>query len=826
MVQANPFADLVPGAPPPSPPQPLIPRQPPPQPPPSGYRFTPEGNLEPIPGGSEDPSRPVRPQRLTEQQRLGLTSRYRSLEGLEDAIGELEMLYRENLEGSRGGIFGIGGERNPRARLPLAPTGYETFDNAAGRIIDQIIQTFDITGGEANSLAELRARFGPYMPTSTDNDQTIQSKLDALRGILQRQRADLGSQLEAQGLPVEAPAPEQPVAPDSLDRTERRVTASGSGPRLELSRGDVEADTSRQRVNEEAQRRLTAMLKRGAPDAEIRAYANSLGINVDDALEFRRGPDWQTWRRQNPNQLYPFRDQGANIPMGRLSGGVAATGASPVGTALIHGGNAVAAGTFPLVGDLTGQGEQIRLGLQATRRENPGSALIGDLAGGGLAYGAAGRVVSRVAPNFLASRPVTRSVLGDATYGAIQGTGENYDPLSGALEATGGAFLSRLATRGLASTVSPTGGSLGGLYEQGVRPTVGQRFRESGPIGAAANLIEEGAQSVPIVGSFIRGQRQSARDQWERGAWDMALENIGKDLPGDVPLGPRAMAHARKAFDDAYEAVRSQLSFTPDADWATDLATVMADASLLTPGVRRAFNRIIGDLDQRITQANGTLNGAQFKAAASELNREVRRLRNLRNPTQAQQELLSTLEELDAALHSGARRSSSPEAVAELDRVDRGYAMLARIEDAARRRPRQVGRFTPSDVLQVEARNGGVRGRRFSAGEGLFTDYADQAQALEDILPSSGTPERTALMTSLGAGAAALTGGGAAYALGADPAMIGGAAAVPFLYNAPGARSLMAPRAAPRPFAEWLRRHALETGGAGAAAASFGTERY
>lgn len=778
---------------------------------------------------------PIPQGRMTEQQQSNLVSRYRSLSGLQTAIDDLETLYQENLAGERGSVLGVGGNRNFRARLPLAPTGYATFDASAGRLIDQIIQAFDITGGEANSIAELRARFGPYMPASTDNDETIQSKLGALRGILQRQRGDIGSQLDHLGLrPADSgPSPADPANPaavqpgEAIDRTERTVTTAGTDPRLQVSHGDEEAgqDPNRARINLEAQRHLTQMLKRGAPDAEIRDYARSLNINVEDAIRYRRTPDWQRWRRQNPNQLFPFRDEGANIPMGAVDSAVAAAAASPVGAAAIHYANAASAGTVPLIGDLTGTGEQTRLGLEATRRENPGSALFGELAGGATAYGLGSRFMSRAAPNFLASRPITRSVLGDAAYGGLYGTGENHDPISGALEAAIGGRVAHGLTRGIASTVSPTGGGLRSLFSQGVRPTVGQRFRESGPIGTAVNFVEEGAQSIPVAGQFIRANRSGARDQWERGGWNMTLDNIGARLPDDTPLGPQAHQYAQRAFDDAYDRVRSQLSFSPDANWASDLATVRADASLLTTGVRRRFNRIADDLEQRITQAGPAMNGERFKAAASEINGEVRRLRGLRNPTQAQQELLSTLEELDSAFHSGARRSSPPEAIAELDRVDRGYAMLTRIEDASRRRPGQVGRFTPSDILQVEARNGGARGRRFSAGEGLFTGYADQGRSLEDVLPSSGTSERAALMASLGSGGVALGASGGAYALGADPEDIGAVASLPFLLNAPGVRSALRPRGG---YAEWLadwirRRRAIE--GAGAAGVAYGNDR-
>lgn len=865
MAQADPWAEFRVGSPAAAPsdvPTVIVPNPTPAPPaatPGTGYRLNPDGTASYIPGGSADPNRPDAPRpegSLTDLQRDAVIGRYRATSGFERTIGDLQRLYEENLAGSgRGDVLGFGGDRNVRANLPLAPTGYANFDATAGRLIDQIMATFDITGGEANSIAELRARFGPYIPASNDNDETIVSKLDALRSILAERRTAVAADLERHGIPIPdlgasaAPPPGAPAIPggpvpaaptsappgERITRGERYVTATGSEPNVALSHGDEQIDTGREIVNREAQRRLTEMLKRGAPDAEIREYARGFGINVDPALNFRRTPDWQRWRRENPNQLYPFRDEGQNIPMNGLSSTVAETAASPFGTAVITAGNAASAGTIPLVGDLMGQGEQVRLGLEASRNENPRAALAGEVLGGTLAYGGGGAVLGRLAPRAVASLgPWARGALADTFYGAARGLGENHDPVSGAAEGLIGGQLFRLGGRIISSTVSPTGGELRGLFDRGVYPSVGQRFRESGPVGAAVNFVEEASQSFPGVGQVVRANRQAARDEWERGAWNMALENLDNgsgghvQLPPDKNLGPQAHQFAQQAFNDAYDSVRSRLSFSADPQWNNDLANVNLDAALLTPGVRRRYAQIRGDLEHRITSAGGTLNGAEFKAATSDLNAEIRRLRNNRNPTQSQRELLSTLEELDSAFHDGARRASPADVVDELDRVDRGYAMLARIEDASRRRPLQIGRFTPSDVLQVEARNGGARGRRFSAGEGFFTDYANQGRSLEDVLPSSGTSERTAVMEMLGRAAPYAGVGTAAvgaHAYGVPPEMIGGALTLPFLSNLPGARRLMAPRARGESFADWMRRMNYLAGGAGAAVANGETER-
>lgn len=839
----------------PSVPQPVIPRptpQPPAWTPPAGYRGTPEA-LEPIPGGPNDPAaRPTAQQRpLTAVQQQGLRGRYDSLQGLETVIDQLETLYDENLAGDeRGGIFGFGGDRNLRGRLPLAPTGYGNFDATAGRLIDQIIQTFDITGGEANSVAELRARFGPYLPSSTDSDETIQGKLTELRGILQRQRATIGRELG-----VQEAAPSTPVSTPPGERmttAPRPVTATGSEAKYGLSRDGTVADESQLSLSRQLHQEIDRRVRGGSSDADIRAFARENGIEIDEVLRFRRTPEYQRWRHDHPNQMIPWRDENLNRPMTGAESLLHNVASSAPGTAIAHSANSMTAGLVPGIVDLAGgDGDRLRWGLQASAEENPGAALIGNLAGSTLAYGAGGRIASAFGRTALGSRlPASltqapgqytmlapRAVTGDTIYGAAQGWGENGDPLSGIIENNVGGMVGRGAPRAFASAVSPTGGAMSDLYEAGVRPTIGQRFRGTGWPGDAVNAIEEVSQSFPIVGRLPQASRQAARDEWERGAWNRSLENLRDDtgqplrLPDDTRLGPNAHQYAQGAFDDAYDNVRGRLSFVADQDWANDLAQIRQDAQLLSPGIRRRFNDVVDDtIERRITNGGGTLSGDGFKAAASDLGSEIRRIRRLKEPTQAQLELLGTLEELDSALHQGARRSSPPDVIEELDRVDRGYAMLTRIEGASRRRPLQVGRFTPSDMLQTEAREGGIRGRRFSRGDGLFTEYAEQGRNLEDILPSSGTSERGAgmnLLAQYGPGAAVAGAGTGAYALGIDPDTIGYGVAGVLAPHFPGARSLvrrgMAPRKRTSTLAEFVRgnlpRH---TGRAGAAMTAYG----
>lgn len=797
-----------------------------------------------------------RPPRLTAVQLSELEDRATALNGFEQGLNDLEELYRNTLEGSRGSLLGMGGDRNLAGNLhSMIRPDNARFESAGRRLLGYIAQSMGMTGQEMNTPGEMEMRFGPYLPRANETDEQIQDKLTSLRQMLNSQRGFVQRQLEGRqpatpDLPTRAELTPSPTREGGMD-TSNAPPAVNTTPRTEISEtGGGTFATDRDRAYAEA---LQAAFDAGAGIEQITDIAERLGyegLNLEDLRAAIRYRD--AGNRFTPNQVpgQPARiavpETGVREPSSR-----GAAAATPGGAYTMHAGNAVLAGTMPLIAGATGRdSDEIRGALDASRDANPISALAGDMSGAALAYGAGGAIASRVGGALATTAPRTsrflsapsetltlspRAVSGDLAYGTLQGAGESGDPLSGAAESIIGGAAGRAIPRAAGSVVSPTGGSLGSVYREGGRPTLGQRFRGTGFVGDTINFVEEASQSIPLGGRIVRNAREGARDQWERGAWNMTLRNVVDDagnpmtLPEGTNLGPQAMRYAREAFDNAYDRIRSNLSFQADADWTNDLATIRGDADLLSPQTRRRFNRALSDVERRIANAGGALSGDDFKSMASELSTEIRRLRRMREPSQGQRELLTTLEDLDSALHQGARRHSAPEVIEALDRTDRGYAMLTRIENAARRRPLEVGRFTPSDVLQVEAKEGGVRGRRYSAGEGLFTDYAQQGRQLEDVMPSSGSSERiTTMLAPLAGPGAAAVGGVAAYNLGADPYMIGGVASIPLAYNFPGfgnaVRSAMAPRPGSAAAADIIRRRSRLTGGLGSALAAYGTQ--
>lgn len=159
----------------------------------------------------------------TPQQRDALLGRWHGIGLFERQLADLERQYHHRFENS-GGILGMGEDRNITGLIPNRMNSEnEQFNAAADSLIGTIANVQGTTGGEMNSLAELRARFGPMVPSSADSDATIVQKIATLRQMASSQRTELrqllGSDLPADGTPPAPTAsPQGPTgAPDGRE---------------------------------------------------------------------------------------------------------------------------------------------------------------------------------------------------------------------------------------------------------------------------------------------------------------------------------------------------------------------------------------------------------------------------------------------------------------------------------------------------------------------------------------------------------------------------------------------------------------------------------
>jgi hypothetical protein len=588
-----------------------------------------------------------------------------------------------------------------------------------------------------------------------------------------------------QAPPALGPGGPPPMGGDGLPGSVPKADFSGmTGANASLATGDPNnvLNTAYKSVPDNpAAATLAAFVRHGRPYQDVAAYAQSHSFNPPPEKDYLAAV---TYQKANPgstpnvealrNVQMSFGEKAASSP---LAAGVA--GALSAGTA----------GFDDLAGHLIG-GSEFDANRQALADVHPRANMIGNVAGGFGAALAAPALAARI-PGALglagrASNALGRfaPLTGDAAYGATYGANESPDdPLmggfTGGIAGAIGGGVGRSATRGLANVIAPPAGGMAPLYERGVLPTIGQRFARSGLAGRIANTAEQALQSVPFAGSLISRSRQGARNQFQLGAFNDALGDIGHALPDEMVPGTEPHAFTQQAFDNAYQTARTGMQFVPDQNYIADhqaFSGTLNNGVLSAPQAQQVQQVINNAVGSRLPRQGGAMAGDAYDAASDEIGRAVRTWG--RSPDTSA--MANALRDYQTLFDNAARRNSNPQAVQMLDQADRGYAKFVRIEDAARRVGGDAGTFTPTGFdRSVQNNAGGVRSRNYLRGDALMQDLADAGRGLVDTMPTSGTPER--LMWSrvaTGSGGLAL---GAEHALVAHPGAL-----APFSLYLPG----------------------------------------
>ena len=304
--------------------------------------------------------------------------------------------------------------------------------------------------------------------------------------------------------------------------------------------------------------------------------------------------------------------------------------------------------------------------------------------------------------------------------------------------------------------------------KQGV-PVTPDRFSADPP-----KWVEEVAGSIPIAGAAQRYGISQANDGFVRGGINQALGVIGDKLPNGVK-GTDAMKYLHGAFDATYDKARQGMHFEVDNQFSNEIGDVLNRAKsspVLSADHVARLDKVRTSLGEQLAATGGQLGGNDLKKVGSDLQRHAVKL-GAGNNSASDQELGHFIGDMADALDAGARRSpkTSPDAAALMDRADRGYAYLVRLENAAKQRGGEAGTFSANQLDRaVQRGDKTARNHAYSSGDALFQKYANAGLAvLPNKVPNSGTAERAGFIGLLGGGASFAPGVAAFGALGALP---------------------------------------------------------
>lgn len=310
------------------------------------------------------------------------------------------------------------------------------------------------------------------------------------------------------------------------------------------------------------------------------------------------------------------------------------------------------------------------------------------------------------------------------------------------------------------------------LLDEGVNLTPGQIM------GGAAQRVEEGLTSVPVVGDAIKAAQRRGIESFDTAAINRALEPIGQKLPKALK-GHEAVAHAQQALGDAYDALLPKLTGNLRPKFMDDLAKINVMGENLPPEQAGQLTRIIeNEVVKRFT-SQGKASGETLKNIESKLGNLAKDFG--RSDNYDVRILGDAVQEVQAALRRMVE-DVNPSYGKELAKINEGYANFKRVQKAAAAVGAKEGVFTPAQLHN--AAKAGDRSKdkaRFAVGEALMQDFSGAGKGVMGAtVPDSGTPFRIANMLTLGGGA---------YL---DPMIAGGTLASAGAYSPPVQKVLQA----------------------------------
>lgn len=389
--------------------------------------------------------------------------------------------------------------------------------------------------------------------------------------------------------------------------------------------------------------------------------------------------------------------------------------------------------------------------------------IAGNIATMALPGGVLGKVpaVGKVAQALMMPKTLAGGVGAGATMGAVQPVASDEDRLMNTgIGAAGGAVgqaVPKVVAAILGGNQRP---QVQKLLDEGVKLTPGQI------LGGAAQRLEEGATSIPLVGDAIRSAMNKARETFNTAALNRALAPIGEKA---AKVGRDGIEEVETKLGDFYDKLLSKITVKLDPDFAVDVRTIKAAAANLPAEQAAQFDKILNN-EVLKKLSRGRISGDEMKVIESELGRLERGYRG--DAAFANRELGHRIQDAKTALRAMVERGN-PAQAAELRKANEGYANFVRVQRASSGVGAADGVFTPSQLSSaVKANDSSLRKGAFARGDALMEDLSDAGvDVMRKNVPDSGTPLRTMVGAgALGAGAylepltlAALGSGAAAY---------------------------------------------------------------
>jgi len=512
---------------------------------------------------------------------------------------------------------------------------------------------------------------------------------------------------------------------------------NGGGGGLQLVQGDskIAPDPARAGMNA----KVSAMLKAGASADQIRKFLQSAQIDpatvrgIDEAAAFRQKfPSYQG--------DYPVDVESVKIPLGTVGSTLNKLGQSGLGAYAMNAADALTAGNLAKMDSnpVAAQGA-----IDAISNNHGGAALLGNMTGGalaatGLETGLAG-LGMKAAPAMLAS---------DALYGGTFGASHSDNPLTGGLEGAligvGGGKLGRGVAKGVGTLAKGVSNqAVQALNKAGVRMSVGQM------LGGTAKSVEDRLAGFPIVGGIINSQRKNGLEDFQRAAFNRAVEPIGGNVGN---IAEQGINQAQGAVSDAYGNALNGVMVQTDPAFKQEMRNVI-NQTAQRPRVGGELVSSMNDIASPMFGPGGTLRGTDAQNVFQGLEQLKSGYRRAGDPLYATQ-IAPSVDAYKGQIE-GLLQRQAPGVMDDLLKANAANRNVSVLNDAVIAARNKGGQFTPAQLMNASKANTvAFSGKRMAAsGNGPMFDLARAGNdVLPNQVPDSGTAGRLALYGLLGGG--------------------------------------------------------------------------
>ena len=379
--------------------------------------------------------------------------------------------------------------------------------------------------------------------------------------------------------------------------------------------------------------------------------------------------------------------------------------------------------------------EQLRNQLRAQQeqfaKEYPlaafGSQVSGSLAVPGGVFARAGQ-----APSLGKTVATGAGVGGVAGYGASTGEQTPSDVVTGIMTGAGTSGVLGGAGAALAPKVQPAARK---LQEEGVSLTPGAAF------GGQVQAVEQGAESLPIIGQLIKGGRQQSFEEFNKAAFNRALKEINPNVTVPKDMGLREAAdftygQISSKYNEIYPQITLKYNNTLGKQF--DALTKKHSEANLGADTSKQFQAKVNEIKSRV--AGKELTGGQIQA----LKEDLRMLTDAYKGATGSERLLGTaFDELENSIML-TLRNQNPKYAKELKKADTAYANYKRAESAAAAAKGEGGAFSPAQLETAVRQADKSKGKsQYARGQALMQDLSSAGyDVLGSKVPDSGTAGR------------------------------------------------------------------------------------